>query len=389
MKKYIKSDADGVFVWDGISEVPRNVMHVEVSNSVTNISDYAFKNCKSLKSIKIPNSVTSIGFAAFAHCESLTSITIPDSVTSIGWYAFSGCSALTNITISNSVTSIGYEAFGLCKSLTGITLPDSVTSIGNWAFHGCSSLTSITIPDSLTSIGLSAFDNCSSLASVKIPNSVTSISDYAFAYCKSLENVTIPDGVTSIGKCAFAQCESLESIIIPDSVTSIGKFAFDHCSRLHDVQITGFSNRKLLSVFTGTPFGDRLALTTPKRKSTSKFTQMRQAVFNDEIHDLVYDSEYSDYIDDLYSAAINKLKKKYPDILVEHSNQDSVGGVFATYVREGVTYRTHWDYEAECGFIEDSIIKYNTPAQVVDAIANFLDNNLEDAEPDEGDIVYI
>ena len=62
-----------------------------ISNSVTNIGDRAFFDCKSLTSINIPNSVTNIGDGAFRYCESLTSINIPNSVTNIGKMAFSGC----------------------------------------------------------------------------------------------------------------------------------------------------------------------------------------------------------------------------------------------------------------------------------------------------------
>lgn len=62
-----------------------------IPNSVTNIGDKAFEDCKSLVSIKIPNSVTYIGDKAFWKCISLNSINIPNSVTNIGNFAFRGC----------------------------------------------------------------------------------------------------------------------------------------------------------------------------------------------------------------------------------------------------------------------------------------------------------
>ena len=55
--------------------------NIVIPDSVTNIGDWAFSNCTSLKSITIPDGVTSIGDSAFEGCTDLISITIPDSVT--------------------------------------------------------------------------------------------------------------------------------------------------------------------------------------------------------------------------------------------------------------------------------------------------------------------
>ena len=110
---------------------------------ITQIYNYAFRDCTGLTSVTIPNSVTNIRNYAFAYCTELTSVTIPDSVTSIGDYAFEGCTSLTSITIPNSVTNIGDYAFEGCTSLTSITIPNSVTSIEAAAFSNCTSLTSI------------------------------------------------------------------------------------------------------------------------------------------------------------------------------------------------------------------------------------------------------
>lgn len=85
----------------------------------------------------IPNSVTNIGDKAFEDCKSLVSIKIPNSVTYIGDKAFWKCISLNSINIPNSVTNIGNFAFSWCKSLTSIKIPDSVTYIGNSAFKGC------------------------------------------------------------------------------------------------------------------------------------------------------------------------------------------------------------------------------------------------------------
>lgn len=173
--------------------------------------------------------------------EELVDLEIPESVTNILDYAFSGCSSLKTITIPNSVTSIGYCAFEDCSNLTFVTIGNSVASIGIGAFEDCCSLTSVNIPESVTSIGGSAFYGCSSLTSIHIPNSVTSIPIGCFYSCTSLTAVTIPNGVTSIELGAFAECAELTSIVIPESVVSIGAIAFYGCEKLTTV-IVGMKN---------------------------------------------------------------------------------------------------------------------------------------------------
>ena len=64
---------------------------------VTEIGNYAFLRCTSLKEVVIPQSVTSIGSSAFNYCTSLKEIVIPDSVTTIGDSAFDGCDELTTV----------------------------------------------------------------------------------------------------------------------------------------------------------------------------------------------------------------------------------------------------------------------------------------------------
>lgn len=86
------------------------VENVVVPNTITNIGNYAFDNCRSLASITIPDGVTSIGTLAFFFT-SLTSITIPDSVTSIGVRAFSDCENLRNIVVGSGITYIPTLAF--------------------------------------------------------------------------------------------------------------------------------------------------------------------------------------------------------------------------------------------------------------------------------------
>src|SRR5438876_352277 len=129
--------------------------------------------------VVIPDTITGLPVTvigdAFLGDTSLTSVIIPNSVTNIGDYAFSDCHSLRNVTIGTRVTNIGSDAFYYCTSLTSVIVPNSVTSIGDNAFGYCNSLRNVTIGTSVTNIGSEAFYSCTSLTSVIIPNSVASI----------------------------------------------------------------------------------------------------------------------------------------------------------------------------------------------------------------------
>ena len=210
--KVIRSEFYSSSLTEDYRNLIKQMVTVEVPDTVTEIGEYAFCDWRNLENVTMSSNITSIGESAFSGCDNLTNITIPESVTSIGDWAFSCCSSLTSITIPEGVTSIGYGAFASCSSLTNITIPEGVTSIGRDTFDSCSSLTSITIPDSVTSIGNSAFLACRSLTSITIPESVTRIEDRAFSGCSSLTNITIPNSVTSIGASDFGWCHSLTNI---------------------------------------------------------------------------------------------------------------------------------------------------------------------------------
>lgn len=230
----------------------RDLMGVNIPNSVTDIGVGAFMGCVNLASLvvasenprydsrdhcnaiietaintliagcnqtTIPNSVTAIGDYAFYYCSNMSSMDIPNSVTTIGNNAFRGCRSLTSMVIPDAVTTIGNNAFMSCSGLTSLSIGNSVATIGEYAFTDCTGLTSVTIPDAVTTIGKSAFENCSGLTSVHIGNSVTTIGDYAFYYCGGLKGVNIGNAVTHIGDRAFGACDGLKSLVVASENT--------------------------------------------------------------------------------------------------------------------------------------------------------------------------
>jgi hypothetical protein len=135
-------------------------------------------------------------------------LTISGTGNKITENAFKNNTSIKTVIVPDCVTSIGSSAFKDCTSLENVSLP-GVTSIESHVFNGCTSLKTISIP-SVTSIEPYVFNGCTSLETISIP-SVTSIEPYAFKDCTSLETVSLP-GVTSIGSYAFNGCTSLTDV---------------------------------------------------------------------------------------------------------------------------------------------------------------------------------
>ena len=63
--------------------------------------------------------------------------TIPDSLTEISEFAFKGCPSLTRVVIQEGVEEIKAGAFEGCISLTDVSLPQSLKRVSFDAFRGC------------------------------------------------------------------------------------------------------------------------------------------------------------------------------------------------------------------------------------------------------------
>ena len=119
-----------------------------------------FARITTLKKVTLGDSITEIPQMAFLDCKGLQTVNIPSGLTKISTQAFFGCSSLRNVTLPASLTEIGYQAFRDCDALTSITFPDSLTKIGDSAFSGCTGLTYISYGSGIDDIGGNAFGGC-------------------------------------------------------------------------------------------------------------------------------------------------------------------------------------------------------------------------------------
>ena len=164
------------------NEIAFGCKNTVIAEGITGISNYAFIDCKGIKSIEFPSTVTKIGSGAFLGCSGITNIEIPETVTEIKAMAFSECTGLTNVKIISENTVWGEGLFNLCSSLTTVILPNNLSSIPYASFMSCTSLKSIEIPDGVTSIDKFAFYECTALEKVIVSPNVTSIDNDAFKY---------------------------------------------------------------------------------------------------------------------------------------------------------------------------------------------------------------
>lgn len=224
-------------------EMPENT-NIVIKEGTISIVARCFDNKKNLVNIEIPDTVVYIGDYAFDDCTGLTSIELPNSVTYMGEEAFSGCNNLTSVKLSDNLKEIKDCSFWGCNKLQDINIPNAVTNIGKGAFSKCSSLKKVSISNPIE-IKDNTFYQCSNLEEVQLLGGALGIGDNAFYSCIKLSDITILDvseeydGKYSIGANSFSECQSLKEITIPKNFTRIGSGAFSSCSNLEKVNILG------------------------------------------------------------------------------------------------------------------------------------------------------
>ena len=110
-----------------------------IPDGTVKIREKAFAYNENLKKIVIPESVSEIGDYAFYYCDSLKTADLKcdnqSCLKSIGSYAFYGCK-FKNIFIPFGTEVIGDDAFKNCDTLTYADIPQTVIDIGDDAFYG-------------------------------------------------------------------------------------------------------------------------------------------------------------------------------------------------------------------------------------------------------------
>lgn len=206
-----------------------NTTAVVVPKNVTNLSKYAFYNCKYLESICLSPNITNISQFALRNCTKLKYLYIPAGVTSFGEQSFLGTTNVTDIYYYgtqeqwNSLRGKNYIQNGILNTATvhfNFGQTSGVCGEGvSWSFDE---------------------DN----GHLKISGNgeieeKTSFDDYGWYNFKDeITYVEIALGVTNVPKFAFEGCTELIEVYLSESVSLIGENAFNGCDKLKVVSST-------------------------------------------------------------------------------------------------------------------------------------------------------
>ena len=265
------------------------ITSVTISDSVTEIGEYAFGECANLEKVTfgsgvktlsgvflyasdklteviISEGVERIEKSVFSSLDNLAKITLPKSLKYVAagafdssyllrdvyynsdlidWMSiefdgstypnFNGASLyldgelLENLVVPEEFTEVPKYAFAGVKSIKSVEMHDNVETVSEGAFMYCSSINSLNFSENLTTIKDSAFENCSSLTEIDIPEGVSVLTRKVFANCKNLEKASLHNGLTEIGEETFYNCSKLSNLNVPKTVSNVGKNAFKKC----------------------------------------------------------------------------------------------------------------------------------------------------------------
>lgn len=197
---------------------------------------WAFFKNESLVTVKLPESITEVGEDIFGDCKTLRGVKLPEGVSRINKEAFYGCSILETINFPAKLTSVGDNAFRSCLSLELDNLPNSLLYVGREAF--CDVPLKALKLDRKVEMGAGAFSN-TPITEIEMTTPCDSIREGTFRDCPNLTKITIGEGLKYIGYSAFSNSPVKEANL-PSTLRDISSYAFlgysSYCPFVNDIQ---------------------------------------------------------------------------------------------------------------------------------------------------------
>lgn len=229
-----------------------SLVTVKLPESMTELGENIFDDCKALRGVKLPEGVAHIEGAAFQGCNILEKLNFPAKLTSVGDNAFRSCLSLELDNLPNSLLYVGREAFcdvplkalkldrkveigaGAFSNtpITEIEMATPCDSILGGTFSDCPNLTKITIGEGLKYIGYGAFSN-SPVKEANLPSTLRDISSYAFlgysSYCPFINDIQPENHIRYIGKVAYLCVDgNQEEYTIKDGTVTLADNLFEN-----------------------------------------------------------------------------------------------------------------------------------------------------------------
>ena len=160
-----------------------------------------YVNEKLKTDVEIPRNFSEIKQYSFINCESIKSVIIPDDITNVGKEAFFGCTGIEKVTINNvdswckinfsdlysNPLYYGKKLYINDNLASEIILSEDITVVNTYAFYNCENIKTIILPRGLKQIKTNAFYNCTGITNIFFPDTLKSIESYAFADCNIKE----------------------------------------------------------------------------------------------------------------------------------------------------------------------------------------------------------
>ncbi len=208
--------------------IPREIGGVPV----TAIGELAFSNLtvfsvlegkadnSTLTQVVIPETVSQIADSAFLNCKTLANVQCYGPIERVGIRAFEECQMLEEIIFHNGVKALDLYAFNLCQSLKKAELGKVIQALPEGAFYGCGFAGDLVL--SIPVIGNSAFKNCAQVTAIHILPSVQDIDAAAFQGMTSLQEVYMESGNPQIlgdYRFQFDENAAKVKICLPETAT--------------------------------------------------------------------------------------------------------------------------------------------------------------------------
>ena len=209
----------------------KSLVITELPTTITSVGDNAFEGCTSITEFTMPSHmhINSFGTGVFKNT-GLVNVVLPANFTQIKNYTFQNCASLKTVELHSGITQIGYSSFSGCTSLetvwyTGgikqeyaVFLPESITKLYQEAFCDCDSIKYVSLPSTITYLGPSVFRSCQNLQFVDFNDNANEINldNWGhFADCPSLKAASLPDGIKTINNRFMYNCTSLKAVYLP------------------------------------------------------------------------------------------------------------------------------------------------------------------------------